>query len=138
MVDFPVWLAVTFLILSVFVPVAVSMMNDLEHDSAASAAKSEAERIEDTVNRAYYSGAGSAYRVSVSLSGGSCLVLGGEGSDAYCISIMLDDTVAEKLYLQRPSVKFLGEPVYVMGNKTLSVRCVMENGVYGAEVSVVD
>jgi len=138
MVDFPVWLAVTFLILSIFVPIAISMVGDLEHDSAASSAKAEAERIEDTVKKAYYSGAGSAAKVSVSLLGGSCLVIGGEGSDSYCISIMIDDNVAEKLYLQRPSVKFLGEPLYVMGNKTLSVKCIVENGVYGVEVSVVD
>lgn len=138
MVDFPVWLAVTFLILAIFVPVAISMLDNLEHDSATSAAKTEAEKVEDTVKKAYYSGVGSAYEVSVSLRGGSSLVFGGDGSDSYCISIMLDDTVAEKLYLQRPSVKFLGEPLCVMGNKTISVKCVIEDGTYGVEVSIVD
>jgi len=138
MMDFPVWLAVTFLILAIFVPVALSMVDGLEKDSAASAAKAEAERIENSVKRTYYSGIGSMDTVSVSLSGRSCLVVGGEGSDSYCISIMHDDAVFEKLYLQRPSVKFLGDPLYVTGNRTVSVECILENGVYGVKVSAID
>ena len=138
MVDFPVWLAVTFLILAIFVPVAISMVDGLEKESTASAAKAEAEKIGNTVKKTYYSGAGSADTVNVSLSGGSCLMLGGEGSDSYCISIMLCDTVVEKSYLQRPSVKFLGDPLYVMGNRTISVECIIEDGVYGVKVSILD
>jgi hypothetical protein len=120
-IDLPIWLVVTFLILAVFVPVALNMMDNLEKDSVTSAAKAEAGRIEDTIKGAYYSGAGSTDTVSVSLSGGSCLVLGGEGSDSYCITILLDDVVIEKLYLQRPSVRFLGDPQYVMGDRVVSV-----------------
>ena len=138
MVDFPVWLAVTFLILAVFVPVALHMVSDLEHDSSASAAKAEAEKIQNSVKKTYYSGIGSTDIVSVSVSGGSCLVLGGEGSDMYCISILLGDDVADKLYLQRPSVRFLGDPVCVTGNRTLSVECMMVDGAYGVEVSIID
>ena len=138
MVDFPVLLAVTFLILAIFVPIALGMVSNLEHDSAASAAKAEAEKIENTAKKTYYSGIGSTDTVSVSVSGGSCLMIGGEGSDQYCISIMLGDTVAEKIYLERPSVKFLGDPVYIMGNKTISVKCAVEGGAYGIKVSVLD
>jgi hypothetical protein len=138
MVDFPIWLAVTFLILAIFVPVALHMVDNLEEDSASSAAKAEANKIADTAKRVYYSGAGSADTVTVSLSGGSCLVLGGEGSDSYCISILLDDNIAEKFYLQRPSVKFVGDPVYLTGNRTISVECVIEDGVYGVEVNIID
>jgi hypothetical protein len=137
-IDLPIWLVVTFLILAMFVPLTLNMVDDLENDSAASAARSEAEKIEDSVKRSYYSGIGSIDTVSVSISGGSCLILGGEGSDSYCISVLLDDTVAEKIYLQRPSVKFLGEPLYVMGERTLSVECVIEDGTYGVKVSVID
>ncbi|MDR0509066.1 MAG: hypothetical protein LBG63_04520 [Candidatus Methanoplasma sp.] len=139
MVDFPMWLAVTLLILAIFVPVAIGMVNDLKDDTAVLAAKAEADKIENMVKGAYYSGAGSADTVSVSLSGGSCLVIGGDGSDSYCISILIDDTVFEKMYLQRPSVRFLGDPVYIMGNnRTVSAECVIENGVYGVRVSVID
>jgi hypothetical protein len=114
------------------------MVSSLEKDSAASAATAEAERIEDTVKRIYYSGVGSADTVRISLSGGSSLVLGGEGSDSYCITVLLDDSVAEKVYLQRPSVKFLGDPVYLTGNKTVQITCAVENGMYGVGVSIVD
>ncbi|MDR2698689.1 MAG: hypothetical protein LBB30_03305 [Candidatus Methanoplasma sp.] len=138
MIGFPMRLAVTFLILALFVPVTIGMMDGMERDSAVSVAKTEAERIADTIKRTYYSGAGSTDTVGISLSGGSCLVIGGEGSDSYCISILLDDTVAERIYLQRPTVRFLGDPVHVMGIGTVSVECVNENGVYGVKVSVID
>jgi len=138
MIGFPMRLAVTFLILALFVPVAIGMLDGMEKDSSVSAARAEAGKIADTAKRAYYSGAGSADTAGISLSGGSCLVIGGDGSDSYCISILLDDTVVEKIYLQRPSVKFLGEPVHIMGIRTVSVECVNDNGVYGVKVSVID
>jgi len=134
----PITLAVTFLILALFVPIAIGMVSDFEKDTSAAVAKAEAGKIEDAAGRAYYSGAGSTSRVSVSLSGGSCLMLGGEGSDSYSISILLDDTVVDKIYLQRPPVKFLGDPLYLMGDRTVSMECVFENGVYGIRVSVID
>ncbi len=138
MIDLPITLVVTFLILAVCVPVASGMMDDFGKGSTVSAAKAEAERIDDAVKKAYYSGAGSTGTVAVSLSGGACLVLGGEGSDSYCISIVVDDIVEEKMYLQRPSVKFLGEPTYIMGNRTISIECAIDGGSYGVKVSVID
>ena len=138
MVGFPMRLAVTFLILALFVPAAMSMVDGLEKDASASAAKAEAEKIADSAKRSFYSGAGSVDVISISLSGGSCLVLGGEGPDAYCITILLYDTVVEKFYLERPSAKFLGDPVYLMGGRTISVECTAEDGAYGVKVRVID
>jgi hypothetical protein len=138
MIGFPMRLAVTFLILAIFVPVAFSMVDGLERDSEAASAKTEAEKIADSAKRMYYSGAGSTDTVAISLSGSSCLIIGGDGSNAYCISILNDDTVVEKFYMQRPSVKYLGEPLYLIGSKTVSVECVMNNGEYGVVVKVID
>ena len=134
----PLTLAVTFLILALFVPTALGMVSDLGDDASAAVSKSEAGRVGEAAKRAYYSGAGSSDKVSVSLPGGSCLVIGGEGSDSYCITVLLGDSVAEKVYMQRPPVKFLGDPVYLMGERTVSIECVFEDGVYGVRVSVLD
>ena len=138
MIDLPIWLVVTFLILAIFVPVALHMVDDLGKESNAAYGKAEAGKIENVLKRTYYCGSGSTDTVSVSLSGGTCLVIGGDGSDSYCISVMIDDTVVEKIYLQKPSVKIIGGPVYVMGNRTLAVECVIESGIYGVKVSVID
>lgn len=137
-VGFPMRLAITFLILSLFVPVAFTMMNDLDERSQVSAAKYEAEKIGDSVKKMYYSGIGSTCTVDVELTNKSCLVIGGEGSDAYTIRIMIDDSEKERTYLQRPSVKLICDPIYLQGNCTLSLTCVAENGIYGVEVSVLD
>ncbi|MCL1978986.1 MAG: hypothetical protein FWG60_02370 [Methanomassiliicoccaceae archaeon] len=138
MIGFPMRLAVTFLILAIFVPVAFSMVDGLEKDSAASAAKAEAEKIAGAAKRTYYSGAGSTETISISLSGGSCLVIGGEGSESYSISILLGDNVVEKMYLQRPSVRFLGDPLYLMGNRVITAECVIDDGTYGVKVVILD
>jgi len=138
MIGFPLRLAVTFLILALFVPVALGMVSDMEESSSAVSAKAEADKIADAAKRTYYSGVGSTDSVSISLSSRSCLIVGGEGSDSYCIAVLFDDKVMEKVYLQRPSVKFLGDELYLMGNATLSMKCVIKDGVYGVEVSILD
>jgi hypothetical protein len=138
MIGFPMRLAVTFLILALFVPAAFGMVSDMEKSSAASAAKAEAEKIEDTVKRIYYTGAGSTGTVNVSLSSGACLVLGGEGSDSYCITVFIYDKKVDNIYLQRPSVKFLGDPLFLMGDRTVQIECVIMKGVYGVEVRLID
>jgi len=138
MIGFPLRLAVTFLILALFVPVAIGMVSDFEESSSAVSAKAEAEKIADAAKRTYYSGAGSTDTVSISLSGRSCLIIGGEGSDSYSIAVLYDDKITEKVYLQRPSVKFLGDQIYLMGNSTLLLKCVIRDGTYGVEVSVID
>jgi hypothetical protein len=130
-VGFPLRLAVASLILAVFVPAAAGMIGDLEKDTSISAAKTEAERISDTVKRIYYSGTGSKGTVDVSLVSGSCLVLGGEGSDSYCITILFGDVSVGKIYMQRPSVMFIGDPLQITGSRTISFVCVNDGGKYG-------
>jgi hypothetical protein len=131
-------LAVTFLILAIFVPAAAGMIDDFKMESSASAAKAEADRIADAAKKVYYSGSGSNSRLDVSLPQGSCLVVGGDGSDSYCITIQIDDNDIEKLYLQRPSVRFFGEPLFINGSMEVSLRCVVSEGAYGIEVEAVD
>lgn len=137
-IGFPMRLAIAFLILSIFVPITLTMVDDLDDQSQTTIAKQEAERIEDRIKQTYYSGTGSICTVDVQLSGGSYLILGGDGSDAYSMRIMIDDTEKEKVFLQRPSVRLMGGPLYVNGNCTLSLECVSENEIYGIEVSIVD
>ncbi|MDR3074732.1 MAG: hypothetical protein LBU30_01670 [Candidatus Methanoplasma sp.] len=137
-VGFPMRLAVTSLILAIFIPLAIGMVDDLEKDASISDTRGEAERIADTVKRIYYSGTGSTGTVDVSLVSRSGLVLGGDGSDSYCIAISFDGRTAEKIYLQRPSVKFIGDPLQITGNRTLSIECIDDGDTYGVRVNIVD
>lgn len=133
-IGLPIRLAVTFLILSLFVPAAMTMMDDLDEQTKISATKNEAETVCDHIKRAYYAGNGSRSTMDVNVIGSMCLAIGGEGSDAYTVRILSDDTEKEKIYLQRPSVRIIGEPIFVTGNVTLSFSCTEKNGIYGVEV----
>ncbi|MDR3206455.1 MAG: hypothetical protein LBT41_05130, partial [Candidatus Methanoplasma sp.] len=89
------------------------------------------------VSRAYYSGAGGTCTVSISLSSEYGLAIGGDGANAYCISVMHDGEPVEKIYLQRPPVRIMNsEPLEVSGNRTLLCTCTLTDGEYGVEVSV--
>lgn len=128
----------TFLILSIFVPISLSMMDNMDENMNTSVAKDEADRIADHSKKAYYSGIGSYSTVDVAFTSGMGVIIGGEGSDAYSIRITHDDRIVDTLYLQRPSVKFLGEPLHLTGTRTISLECASIDGEYGVVVSTID
>ena len=136
-VGLPLRLAMTFLILSISVPAVMYMVDDLQEDSDLSLLRYESTRLSDTMTTAYYSGEGSVQTISVSIKYNSSLVIGGEGKDAFCISILVDNQEKEKHYLERPSVRILNEQLHISGNRTLQCRCVSVDGVYGVEVTVI-
>ncbi|MDR2846474.1 MAG: hypothetical protein LBV63_04240 [Candidatus Methanoplasma sp.] len=139
MLGFPIRLAVTFLILSLAVPTMIYMVDDLNNESGISSAASEAEKVSAAVSRAYYSGVGGSSTVSIAVGHEYRMVIGGEGSDAYSIAIFNEDMEKERLYLQRPSVRIMNnEPLEVSGERTLLCRCVVSDGTYGVEVTVID
>ncbi|MDR3282767.1 MAG: hypothetical protein LBS92_04060 [Candidatus Methanoplasma sp.] len=138
MVGFPVRLAVTFLILALAVPSLMAMMGGMQEEAGESAAASEADKISSAVSRAYYSGVGGTCTVGVSISSGYRLVIGGDGADAYCISVLCGDEPKEKIYLQRPPVRIMNsEPLEISGERTLLCTCAAVEGAYGVEVSVI-
>ncbi|NLU45690.1 MAG: hypothetical protein GXX87_01940, partial [Euryarchaeota archaeon] len=88
--------------------------------------------------RVYYMGAGSACAVDVSLPAGCMMAVGGEGTDAYSIGIFLDGVEKDRIYLERPLVRILGDGLDVHGKSRISVECVRLDGVYGVSVGIDD
>lgn len=137
-IGLPVRLTVAFLIISISVPVLTGMAADLKEDNAVMSASKEADRIADAVSRVYYMGAGSACAVDVSLPAGCMMAIGGEGTDAYSIGIFLDGVEKDRIYLERPLVRILGDGLDVHGKSRISVECVRLDGVYGVSVGIDD
>lgn len=138
MVGFPVKLAVAFLILSVSIPAVTGMAGNLTDGNAVDSATAEAGKVVSAISKVYYSGIGSMQTVELSISSKSHLKIGGEGSHAYSVGIFLEDAEKNRLVLQRPSVKILGEGLEVSGNVLLSVKCVQAGKGCGVEVGIVD
>jgi len=136
-IGLPLRLAMTFLILSLSVPVVVYMMDDLQDDSNISLLRNEASRVSDTVSQAYYSGEGGIFTVEVSVKSGCRLTIGGEGKDAYSIGLFLGDTEKERIYLQRPSARIVNECLDISGDRILQCKGVRVDGTYGVEVSII-
>ena len=130
-------LAITFLILSLFVPISLSMVSDMDEEIKNNSAADEIDKIISSSKKAYHAGAGSSMVIEVSLASGYSAVIGGEGSDAYSIMILKGDKETERLHLERPSVKFIGDPIYIAGQRTLSIDCV-NDGEYGVKVRIID
>jgi hypothetical protein len=136
-IGLPLRLAMTFLILSLSVPVVVYMVEDLRDDSDVALLRNEASKISDTVSKAYYSGEGGMFTVDISVKSDCVLTIGGEGKDAYSIGLFVGDTEVERIFLQRPSVKIVNECLDVSGDRTLQCQSVLINGTYGVEVSII-
>jgi hypothetical protein len=138
MIGFPLRLAVTFLILSLAVPPLIYMANDFQDEADISSVRSEADRISDTATRLYYLGIGSSSVIKVSIIGDCYISIGGVGSYAYSIGIFMDDTEEERIFLERPTVRFIGDHLEISGNRTLELRCLNSSEGYGIEVKIVD
>jgi hypothetical protein len=138
MVGFPIRLAVAFLILSISIPVLSGMTSDLQTDNHTQSTTAEAEKIVKGITKAYYAGTGSTYTIEINVDGSSYIAVGGEGGDAYSVGIFVDESETNRIFLQRPAVKIIGDPLELTGNLVLTLKCVNINGSYGVEVSVND
>ena len=136
-IGLPLRLAMTFLILSISVPVVAYMVEDLRDDSDISLLRNEASKISNTISQAYYSGEGGIFTVEVSVKSDCKLTIGGEGKDAYSIGLFSGDTEKDRIYLQRPSAKIVNGSLDISGDRTLQCKSVQIGGTYGVEVSII-
>ena len=134
----PIKMTVAFLILSIFIPVLTGMIGDLEENNDNESVTTEAKKISDAMSKTYYAGIGGNCTVNVTIDYNCHITLGGEDSKAYSIGIFVLDKEVNRLYLERPSVKIIGDGLDVSGNRTLLIECVKLNGLYGVEVSILD
>jgi hypothetical protein len=137
-IGLPMRLAIAFLILSISIPAVYGMASDIEDKDHLMSATKEAEKVSETITKAYYAGIGGKYTIDVNVTSECHLIIGGEGTQSYTIGIFLDDIEKGRIYLERPSVYIFGEGLDVYGDATIFIECVQSNGIYGIEVSLVD
>ena len=135
MIGFPFRLAIAFLILALCVPTLIHMVDGFQQNAEIDSVSIEAQKISNTISRTYYSGIGSVCTLDVSIDNDCYIKIGGEGTDAYSIGIFLGDNEKNKLYLERPSVKIIGNGLEISGNRTLMFECIKIDNICGVEVT---
>jgi len=131
----PIKLAVIMLVIALTVPMVMDATEDAGRSLSYEGPVREAQSLADAASRAYYGGHGAATTADLSLPAGASIRIGGEGSDAYFLTVMKDGAVLKRMMMDHPAFPFLGGPIEVSGHCRVSLKCVIEDGVCGIRAS---
>lgn len=131
---FPMRLAVAFVLIALCAPVLAGAAEGFQEYSDTSGVSSELSRIVSVSDRIYYSGTGASETLELSIRAGYEIVVGGEGADAYSISIMKDGKCVERHRMENPEVRFAGEGLVLSGLCTIRMTCLYDEDGYGIGV----
>ncbi|MCQ2078964.1 MAG: hypothetical protein MJZ38_02770 [archaeon] len=131
---FPLRLGLAFTLLALCLPLLTTLAGDFQADVSGNGMHGEVERITRAADRVFYGGPGSTCVVDVTVAPGFSIVIGGDGADAYSISITRDGVETEKIYLEHPQVRFIGDARSIDSTSSLRITCV-DNPHYGVEVT---
>ncbi len=134
MVDLPVKLTVSFMILMLMVPAIGMLVDDVDRESSLSGLRSEARSVSDCMSRAYYSGEGSFASVRYDIEYGKSLRIGGDGPDGMSIRLCVDGDIREVMYLDNPPVVLTGGEMEISGSGRIMFRSVSIDGSQYLEV----
>ena len=130
-------LGIAFLIIALFVPSIVTVMENYTEESELSQMRTQADVLLSSAADVWYAGSGSSETVSLALLSGYELHIGGSGGDAWSYSILKGDTVKEKSYTDSPKIRFLGEPTELTGHCEVVVTSAVDSdGTYGVKVTI--
>ena len=120
---FPMRLAVTAVILSLCTPILAEMADGFREHACETEAMRQISIIEDVSSSLYFNGPGASRVVDVCVPAGYELWVGGEGTDAFSVSLMYGDIPVRKVFMDHPSVAFSGDCFRITGKVTLKLEC---------------
>ncbi len=84
----PFRIAISLMVIALMVPAAVSISHDMEMEADEAEGVSLAEQVAEATTRAYFSGVGGTVSLSMDIPQGRALGIGGDGADAYSLSLI--------------------------------------------------
>ena len=96
--------------------------------------ENEASKLKDAASLVYYRGVENIVTVDLSLGPDDCLMVGGEGADAYTNRIVRNGEVEKRIYIDHPEFPFLGGTTAISGTGPVKLECVFEDGIAGVRV----
>lgn len=134
-VDMPFRIMVSLAVICVMAPIVVSLTDTAEETAELAPAVSEAKILKNSISRAYYGGIGTIESVELELDPGISIQVGGDEGESYAIRILDSGRIADRVYLDRPSVRIL-EPLTISGRCTVMVECAVIDGILGVRISI--
>ncbi|AGI47993.1 hypothetical protein TALC_01000 [Thermoplasmatales archaeon BRNA1] len=134
-IGFPVRIGVAFLLVALCVPAISYAVDAFQESSELQRVDGEVDSIIEASGRIYFGGAGCSCTIDVHVEPGYEIWIGGEGPEAYSVSVVKGSSVRERTYAENPSVRFLGERMVLTGDSELLLECARIDGVYGIRVT---
>ena len=133
--DMPLKLMTVMIVLVLSVPIITGVIQTNERQMMDSVMSQEADRIENAMRAAYYSGDGSTRIIDISIPDGCEMTLGGDAADAFAITCYFRGKVLSKIFMERPAIRFT-DPVNISGNVRLEITNSVMDGQYYAGVNI--
>ncbi len=131
---FPMRLVVTAVILSLCVPVLAEAADGFKERTCEKEAMSQIEIIGDVSSSLFFCGPGSARAADLQIPAGYEIWIGGEGAEAFSITLAYGDSPVRKVYMDHPALSFAGGCTRITGQVSLRLECV--TGELGCEIEV--
>lgn len=129
----PVKLAVCFLVLGLMVPVVMETVQDAEEDMSSFELREEAERLRDSVQKAYYGNVTVTHEAHIP--SGQWIEVPVESGRGHVLRLFVDGEHVESLSLG--SACIIGDPAVISGDCIVELSgTVYPDGAYGVEVTV--
>ncbi len=133
---FPMRLVAAAVLLSLCVPVLAEAADGFREQTCEKEAMGQISVIEEVSTSLYFSGPGASRVVGVSVPAGYELWIGGDGTDAYAISLMYGDVPVRKVFMEHPAFSFSEGCTKVTGTVSLRLECRNDGGTCSVGVAV--
>lgn len=130
----PFKLAIIMVVIAVMTPIVAGVTQDAKDVMNLMQPENEASELKDAASRLYYSNVGSIVTVNLSLGPDECLMVGGEGTEAYTIRIVRNGEIEKRIYIDHPEFPFLGGATAISGTGPVKLECVIEDDIRGVRV----
>ncbi|MFA6803905.1 MAG: hypothetical protein WCR24_05380 [Candidatus Methanomethylophilaceae archaeon] len=133
--DLPLKLMVTMIILALSVPLIVEAVDNNEMDMMDFEMEQEVVKFKNAVSAVHYSGEGSSRTVELDIPPGCEIIIGGTGADAYSVRTFFEGEQISVYYFEKPVVTIPIETI-ITSDCTLLLKSTYYDGRVGIEVSV--
>ena len=136
-IGFPMRLMLAAVLLALCTPVLAEMTEGFRDQTHESEAQCQTDKIREASASLYLSGPGSSRVVSIDIPAGYSITVGGEGAQAYSITVLKGDGQVSLTYNEHPSFRFIDVVKDISGHCELLLSCEKDSDGCGIRVAVI-
>ena len=136
-IGFPMRLMLAAVLLALCTPVLAEMTEGFRDQTYENEAQCQTDKIREASASLYMSGPGASRVVSLDIPAGYSITLGGEGAQAYSVTILKGDEEVMTFYSEHPSYRFIETVGEISGHCELLLSCERHDGGCGIRAAVI-